>query len=64
MDEEERHGGLRSTRALGEARGDLAELERQVASGAGLAIIADEAVRTADLAGLARWYRATTATAA
>ena len=35
--------------------GDLAELERQVASGAGLAIIADEAVRTADLAGLARF---------
>ena len=38
--------------------GDLAELERQVASGAGLAIIADEAVRTADLAGLARWLNA------
>ncbi|MES5483827.1 PAS domain-containing protein [Bradyrhizobium sp. INPA03-11B] len=35
--------------------GDLAELERQVASGAGLAIIADEAIRTADLAGLTRW---------
>ena len=38
--------------------GDLAELERQVASCAGLAIIADEAVRTADLAGLARWLNA------
>ena len=35
--------------------GDLAELERQVASGAGLAIIADEAIRSADLAGLTRW---------
>ncbi|GKQ51831.1 ATP-binding protein [Bradyrhizobium sp. Ce-3] len=35
--------------------GDLAELERQVASGAGLAIIADEAIRTADLAGLTSW---------
>ncbi|WP_076860921.1 hybrid sensor histidine kinase/response regulator [Bradyrhizobium mercantei] len=35
--------------------GDLAELERQVASGAGLAIIADEAIKTADLAGLTRW---------
>ncbi len=35
--------------------GDLAELEHQVASGAGLAIIADEAIRTADLAGLTRW---------
>ncbi|MHC2331598.1 ATP-binding protein [Bradyrhizobium sp. USDA 4454] len=38
--------------------GDLAELERQVASGAGLAIIADEAIRTADLAGLTRWLNA------
>ncbi|MBR0893968.1 PAS domain-containing protein [Bradyrhizobium tropiciagri] len=37
---------------------DLAELERQVASGAGLAIIADEAIRTADLAGLTRWLNA------
>ncbi|MCC8979566.1 hybrid sensor histidine kinase/response regulator [Bradyrhizobium acaciae] len=35
--------------------GDLAELGRQIASGAGLAIIADEAIRTADLAGLTRW---------
>ncbi|WP_029077653.1 hybrid sensor histidine kinase/response regulator [Bradyrhizobium sp. th.b2] len=35
--------------------GDLAALERQVASGAGLAIIADEAIRSADLAGLTRW---------
>ncbi|GIQ72124.1 hybrid sensor histidine kinase/response regulator [Bradyrhizobium sp. RD5-C2] len=35
--------------------GDLAEFERQVASGAGLAIIADEAIRTADLVGLTRW---------
>ncbi|WP_224741884.1 hybrid sensor histidine kinase/response regulator [Bradyrhizobium sp. 2S1] len=35
--------------------GDLAELERQVASGAGLAIIADEAIRSADLARLTRW---------
>ncbi|MGY3532567.1 ATP-binding protein [Bradyrhizobium sp. USDA 4452] len=35
--------------------GDLAELEHQVMSGAGLAIIADEAIRNADLAGLTRW---------
>ncbi|WP_342709191.1 ATP-binding protein [Bradyrhizobium sp. B124] len=35
--------------------GDLAEFEHQVASGAGLAIIADEAIRTADLVGLTRW---------
>ncbi|WP_349631529.1 ATP-binding protein [Bradyrhizobium tropiciagri] len=35
--------------------GDLAELELQLASGAGLAIIADEAVRHADLSGLTRW---------
>ncbi|WP_245302381.1 hybrid sensor histidine kinase/response regulator [Bradyrhizobium sp. LTSP885] len=35
--------------------GDLAELERQIASGAGLAIIADEAIRDADLTGLTRW---------
>ncbi|MGY4476134.1 ATP-binding protein [Bradyrhizobium sp. USDA 3364] len=35
--------------------GDLAELERQVASGAGLAIIADEVIRAADLSGLTRW---------
>ncbi|WP_245452834.1 ATP-binding protein [Bradyrhizobium sp. C9] len=35
--------------------GDLAEFEREVASGAGLAIIADEAIRTGDLAGLTRW---------
>jgi PAS domain S-box-containing protein len=35
--------------------GDLAELKHQVAGGAGLAIIADEAIRTADLAGLTRW---------
>ncbi len=35
--------------------GDLAELERQVASGAGLAIIADEAIGSADLTGLTRW---------
>ncbi|WGS20019.1 MULTISPECIES: hybrid sensor histidine kinase/response regulator [unclassified Bradyrhizobium] len=35
--------------------GDLAELERQIASGAGLAIIADEAIRQADLANLVRW---------
>ncbi|KWV60171.1 hybrid sensor histidine kinase/response regulator [Bradyrhizobium macuxiense] len=35
--------------------GDLAELERQIASGAGLAIIADEAIRQADLTSLARW---------
>ncbi|QOZ31242.1 ATP-binding protein [Bradyrhizobium sp. CCBAU 53421] len=38
--------------------GDLAELEGQVASGAGLAIIADEAIRTADLAGLTNWLNA------
>lgn len=35
--------------------GDFAELERQIAGGAGLAIIADEAIRAADLAGLTRW---------
>ncbi|MCC8974388.1 ATP-binding protein [Bradyrhizobium brasilense] len=35
--------------------GDLAELERQIASGAGLAIIADEVIRAADLAGLTHW---------
>jgi signal transduction histidine kinase/DNA-binding response OmpR family regulator len=35
--------------------GDLAELQRQIASGAGLAIIADEAIRHIDLSGLARW---------
>ncbi|VIO73215.1 Blue-light-activated protein [Bradyrhizobium ivorense] len=35
--------------------GDLAELGRQIASGAGLAIIADEAIGNADLAGLTRW---------
>ncbi|MGF6308462.1 PAS domain S-box-containing protein [Bradyrhizobium sp. i1.8.4] len=35
--------------------GGLAELGRQVASGAGLAIIADEVIKTADLAGLTRW---------
>ncbi|MCA6124437.1 PAS domain-containing protein [Bradyrhizobium sp. WSM 1704] len=35
--------------------GDLAELEHQIASGAGLAIIADETVRHADLSALTRW---------
>jgi len=35
--------------------GDLAELKRQIASGSGLAIIADEAIRDTDLTGLTRW---------
>ncbi|VIO67769.1 hybrid sensor histidine kinase/response regulator [Bradyrhizobium ivorense] len=35
--------------------GDLAELGREIASGAGLAIIADEAIGNADLTGLTRW---------
>ena len=35
--------------------GNLAELERQIASGAGLAIIADEVIRHADLSSLVRW---------
>lgn len=34
---------------------DLAELERQIANGAGLAIIADEVIKAADLAGLTHW---------
>ncbi|WP_246801419.1 hybrid sensor histidine kinase/response regulator [Bradyrhizobium genosp. L] len=38
--------------------GDLAELERQIASGAGLAIVADEAIRDADLTRLTRWLNA------
>ncbi|MCC8941689.1 PAS domain-containing protein, partial [Bradyrhizobium sp. Arg68] len=35
--------------------GDLTELGREIASGAGLAIIADEAIGNADVAGLTRW---------
>jgi PAS domain S-box-containing protein len=35
--------------------GDLVELQRQIASGAGLAIIADEVLRHADLTGLTQW---------
>ena len=35
--------------------GDLAGLQREIASGAGLAIIADEVIRHADRAGLTRW---------
>ncbi|MBR0797729.1 response regulator [Bradyrhizobium jicamae] len=35
--------------------GDLAELQREIESGAGLAIIADEVIRHADVADLARW---------
>lgn len=34
---------------------DLAALMREVESGAGLAVIADEAIKTADLRGLMRW---------
>jgi PAS domain S-box-containing protein len=35
--------------------GDLAALLREIESGAGLAVIADEAIKTADLRGLMRW---------
>jgi PAS domain S-box-containing protein len=35
--------------------GDLAELMHEIESGAGLAVIADEAIKTADLRGLVRW---------
>ncbi len=35
--------------------GDLAALMQEVESGAGLAVIADEAIKTADLRGLTRW---------
>jgi PAS domain S-box-containing protein len=35
--------------------GDLATLMREIESGAGLAVIADEAIKTADLRGLVRW---------
>jgi PAS domain S-box-containing protein len=35
--------------------GDLAELIHEIESGAGLAVIADEAIKTADLRGLVRW---------
>ncbi len=34
---------------------DLAALMREIESGAGLAVIADEAIKTADLRGLVRW---------
>jgi hypothetical protein len=34
---------------------DLAGLMREVEGGAGLAVIADEAIKTADLRGLTRW---------
>jgi PAS domain S-box-containing protein len=35
--------------------GDLAALMREIESGAGLAVIADEAIKTADLRGLTHW---------
>jgi signal transduction histidine kinase/CheY-like chemotaxis protein len=35
--------------------GDLAALMREIEGGAGLAVIADEAIKTADLRGLVRW---------
>jgi PAS domain S-box-containing protein len=35
--------------------GDLAALMREIEGGAGLAVIADEAIKTADLRGLMRW---------
>jgi PAS domain S-box-containing protein len=35
--------------------GDLAALLREIEAGAGLAVIADEAIKTADLRGLTRW---------
>jgi PAS domain S-box-containing protein len=35
--------------------GDLAALMHEIESGAGLAVIADEAIKTADLRGLTRW---------
>lgn len=35
--------------------GDIAELIREIERGAGLAVIADEAIKTADLRGLMRW---------
>ena len=35
--------------------GDLAELLREIEDGAGLAVIADEAIKTADLRGLVHW---------
>jgi PAS domain S-box-containing protein len=35
--------------------GDLTALMREIESGAGLAVIADEAIKTADLRGLMRW---------
>jgi signal transduction histidine kinase/CheY-like chemotaxis protein len=35
--------------------GDLAALMREIEGGAGLAVIADEAIKTADLRGLTRW---------
>jgi PAS domain S-box-containing protein len=35
--------------------GDLAALLREIEGGAGLAVIADEAIKTADLRGLVRW---------
>ena len=34
---------------------DLPALQREVEAGAGLAVIADEAIKTADLRGLVRW---------